>query len=256
MKLDLSIGTARAIAQRLCDSEGVALVAPGTPGYEILRTLVIGGLQVLPGSPVTDETLEHVQCHVSFALPPVGAVKLLEMIPTAGPILASLASRVGADKPVVLIAPEVWDSEWSLLRVLAHEIGHCRAILRALREGGEIGLAMWCLGYGANASMRASLEACEYTANLSADIMFDQADPAEAIERTAETLKNYLGGDEAALTIARATLQSAADSLMSGALHGEDTPFAAVLTEITRVTGKRPLFDEVRKLWVWATVEA
>ncbi len=39
MKLDLSIGTARAIAQRLCDSEGVALVAPGTPGYEILRTL-------------------------------------------------------------------------------------------------------------------------------------------------------------------------------------------------------------------------
>lgn len=251
MKLELSLSAARAIAKRISDKHACALVVPGDPGYEILRTIVIGALKALPGSPVTDETLDHVERRVSFAIPPLSAVKLLAMIPTAGPVLAEIATRVGADKPVVLMAPEVWDEALSIPAVIAHEIGHCLAILLALREGGEIGLAVWCAAYGLHASLRASLEACEYTANVSAAVIFDEASPEEAAALVLERLKSYVGDDEAALTIARDTLGSAADSLASGVLHGEGTPFAEVLAEIERATGKTAVFDHPHARWAW-----
>lgn len=255
MKLELALSAAQDICRRICAAHDIALVTPGSPGYEILRTVVIGGLQAIPGTPVTDETLDHVQRRVSFALPPVGAVEALKLIPTAGPVLADLAARIGADKVVVLIAPEVWGETWALLKVIAHEVGHALAIQRVLRDGGSLALVVWCLAYGLNASARGWLEACEYTANVQGDILFDQADPDEAVNRTVETLKSYVGDDETALTIARDTLQSAADSMMTGAPHGEGTPFAEVLAEVSKVTGKQPVFDAPKRLWVWISSE-
>lgn len=255
MKLELSVQAARDIAKRISDKHGCSLVVPGTPGYEILRTTVIGALKALPGSPVTDETLDYVERRVSFAIPPISAVKLLGLIPTAGPILADLATRIGADKPVVLVAPEVWDEALTIPAVIAHEIGHCLAILRVIREGGDIGLAVWCCAYGLHASLRASLEACEYTANVSASVIFDEAVPEEAAAAALERLRSYVGDDEAALTIARDTLGSAADSLASGVLHGEGTPFAEVLAEVERTTGKTAVFDRAHNRWAWITSE-
>jgi len=236
------------ISRQFCQQLGLNLVAPGDPLYDEARVIVVRGYEFINNAafrPALDEAARaRVAARVSFTLPGVGVAGLLRMVPQVGTLLATLVADVGAARPTIVIAPDVWGDARTLVRVLAHEVGHGLVLNRVSHSNGDpgelgalIATALWCLSYGSVPWFRAWSEACEKTADVEGEVIINGTDVDVAVASEIQAMQFYGVTAPADFDPAARVIRSCGESLRVGQLHGLGTPMHALLHAL-RVEGE------------------
>lgn len=211
------------VVREVCTRHGVLLVTPDSPNA--LREAV--HLSIAAVTPLTfEEARSRVSFYLSKLLPEV-----LGLIRAAAPWLPDAE----LSKPVISLAPVVWEDLVALVGTAAHELVHHGEDLAARSAQGVLGSVTHGGAYLLCDCVRGNSEGLSYTQNLTSEVVLGGRSADAYIEGVLSRLKTTYRLGDTELGNQRRTLTSCADSLRAEVLHGVGSPveelFRALIVE-------------------------